>query len=572
MTPCERASATPSASLRARGEDRPGEHPRMRHALAAYYVICTSEASRTCPVRRRPQPAVDTQEVLARGLPGLRLRFGTESGAGSCPGPSRSRGLRRPPLREGADCPPQHQRDFERAFREVDVIAGPTMPTVAFRLGEKSDPLDGLPTSSRCGKPAGSWRYPSVRKVDGLPVGLRSWGGSLRTSVVDAAYAYEREVRAEKTIIGLEIHVQPSTATKLFCGCSTDYRDDEPNTHCCPICLGLPGALRGSTERRRWPPRRKSTRYDGPGRVGVRPKNILPRPRRPTNHARQNRSRSRGRSDRGRRGHERSSDHPGAPRKDPRPRHVAGGSRFLARRLQPAGHPAPRIVTEPDMRLCRRRRFLNKLGRSEHSASSTASGGGLRVTQTSPRGSGGRGQEHLLLQGRREGPHLQVTWQKNLLRRGQKVTRETRPSWKGADHHLRPRQGRSTTTLLPEPDLRPLHRRVAAIELPNSHRPEEPVHGALRDIAEPRLTLTATRNSPTYEHVASVDSVSPPPGWPTLLGELNYRDMGIAAVPADCFMVSLRSSGRDHHRQSRCPGPAEMLDACAAGNPVSLPA
>lgn len=47
-----------------------------------------------------------------------------------------------------------------------------------------------------------------------------------------------------KTIVGLEIHVQLSTATKLFCGCSTDYRDDEPNTHCCPVCLGLPpGAL-----------------------------------------------------------------------------------------------------------------------------------------------------------------------------------------------------------------------------------------------------------------------------------------------------------------------------------------
>ena len=44
-------------------------------------------------------------------------------------------------------------------------------------------------------------------------------------------------------IIGLEIHCQLTTQTKLFCGCSTDYRDDPPNTHTCPICLGLPGSL-----------------------------------------------------------------------------------------------------------------------------------------------------------------------------------------------------------------------------------------------------------------------------------------------------------------------------------------
>ncbi|MDD1675222.1 MAG: Asp-tRNA(Asn)/Glu-tRNA(Gln) amidotransferase GatCAB subunit B, partial [Methanomicrobiales archaeon] len=44
-------------------------------------------------------------------------------------------------------------------------------------------------------------------------------------------------------IIGLEIHTQLSTASKLFCGCSTDYRNDGPNTHVCPICMGLPGSL-----------------------------------------------------------------------------------------------------------------------------------------------------------------------------------------------------------------------------------------------------------------------------------------------------------------------------------------
>ncbi|WP_396610491.1 Asp-tRNA(Asn)/Glu-tRNA(Gln) amidotransferase subunit GatB [Haloferax sp. S1W] len=52
------------------------------------------------------------------------------------------------------------------------------------------------------------------------------------------------EQRELAVVIGLEVHVQLETATKIFCGCSTESADDEePNTRVCPVCLGLPGAL-----------------------------------------------------------------------------------------------------------------------------------------------------------------------------------------------------------------------------------------------------------------------------------------------------------------------------------------
>jgi aspartyl-tRNA(Asn)/glutamyl-tRNA(Gln) amidotransferase subunit B len=54
--------------------------------------------------------------------------------------------------------------------------------------------------------------------------------------------SYETDLQEFEPVIGLETHVELGTASKMFCGCATEF-GAEPNTQVCPVCLGLPGSL-----------------------------------------------------------------------------------------------------------------------------------------------------------------------------------------------------------------------------------------------------------------------------------------------------------------------------------------
>ena len=84
------------------------------------------------------------------------------------------------------------------------------------------------------------------------------------------------ETRTWETVIGLEVHCELATASKLFCGCPNEF-GDEPNTNVCPVCLGPAGFAAGA-EREGRRVRAARRRGAAPARArafGLRPQELL---------------------------------------------------------------------------------------------------------------------------------------------------------------------------------------------------------------------------------------------------------------------------------------------------------
>ncbi|MCX6689390.1 MAG: Asp-tRNA(Asn)/Glu-tRNA(Gln) amidotransferase subunit GatA [Methanoregula sp.] len=176
--------------------------PSMEYALAAYYVICTSEASSNLARFDgvRYGLAADTKKSWHDAYREVRRAgFGTEVRRRIMLGTfALSSGYYGKYYAKAQIARENVRKDFARILSGVDVIVGPTMPTIAFKLGEKSDPLS-MYLSDILTVPANLAGIPAISvpcgKVEGMPVGLQIMGRPFEDErVIDVAFAYEQAV------------------------------------------------------------------------------------------------------------------------------------------------------------------------------------------------------------------------------------------------------------------------------------------------------------------------------------------------------------------------------------------
>ncbi|MCP1661904.1 MAG: Asp-tRNA(Asn)/Glu-tRNA(Gln) amidotransferase subunit GatB [Methanocalculus sp. MSAO_Arc1] len=357
-------------------------------------------------------------------------------------------------------------------------------------------------------------------------------------------------------IIGLEIHCQLNTQTKLFCGCSTDYREDGPNTHVCPVCLGLPGSL-PITNRQAviyalrvakalhcevpevsefarknyfYPDLAKAyqiTQYDKPLAVG----GYIDIEGEDGGEKRIQLTRIHMEEDPGRLLHMGSGDR----------------GRYTLVDYNRSGVPLIEIVTEPELSSPKEaRRFLNKLRATLEYLGTFDSEkeGSLRVDANISI----KGHERVEVKnitsykGVEKALMFEITRQKGMIRRNATIVRETRhyQEARGVTTSARSKEFEHDYRYFPEPDLALLRVSSWVDEITLPELPDARLDRFMKDYGLSKnhaRTLTGDlRLADFFEEVCTgIPEIAAPWTADILLGELNYRDMPISKVPVQAF-------------------------------------
>ncbi len=370
-------------------------------------------------------------------------------------------------------------------------------------------------------------------------------------------------------VIGLEVHVQLETDTKIFCGCSTDIAEAEPNTHTCPVCLGLPGALPVVNEAvvEAAVKLGKAIEAEIPERTRFHRKNYfypdLPKGFQITQYDAPICS-----------GGSLEISHQGTLREigierahleeDPGSLQHVGGSidtaDYTLVDYNRAGVPLMEIVTEPDFRSAGEvRAFLAKLEEvlqylgiydGQRDGSLRVDANISMVSEDDLGAAGAIDTEVLEAANRTEVKNIsshkgaekalsyEITRQRNAIQRGREVTQETR-HWdesRAITVSMRSKEAEKDYRYFREADLPPLEvahwrEEIPIPELPEARRERFQAEYGLDGESASKLTSTK-QVADFFEDVADRFDAELAATWvaDNLLGELNYRDMTITDV------------------------------------------
>jgi len=405
------------------------------------------------------------------------------------------------------------------------------------------------------------------------------------------------------TVIGLEVHVQLETDTKIFCGCSTDTAGSEPNTHTCPVCLGLPGALpvlnEGAVEAA--VKLGKAIDADIPERTRFHRKNYfypdLPKGFQITQYdapiCQDGELEISVEGERRAIGIERAhlEEDPGSLQ------HVGGSianADYTLVDYNRAGTPLMEIVTRPDFRnpdevrayLAKLEEVLEYLGiyESQRDGSLRVDANISLVPADEVTETGDISVETLEAANRTEVKNIsshkgaqkalayEVTRQRNQVKRGRAVEQETR-HWdesRGITVSMRSKEAEKDYRYFREADIPPLEvsdwkQQIPIPELPDARRERFQDEYGLSDEAASKLTSTK-EVADFFEDVATEFDPDLAATWvaDNLLGELNYRDLEITDVTGrfDEFtrLVELVATDEITEKNAREVVLREMLD------------